>query len=134
LTLSVDGTVVQRQPVSLAPNESTQLQFEVSPSTVGEHSVAIDGTPVGVVTSESTTSTPTVERTPSPTATPTATATRTSTPTATATQTAVPTETPSATPPVSNEAGGFGILPLLGLLVVLPLVVGGLVVLRRRRE
>jgi len=125
--VAVDGTVRDTETVTLAPGESTTVEFTVSLDAAGTYDLAVDGTGVGSVTVEAaSTPTPTETATPAPTATPTAAPTPTPAPTATPTAAPTSTQTPE---PVETGAGGPGFGPAVALLA---LVLAALAVGRRR--
>ena len=123
VTLRRNGSAVGNRTVSLDAGANTTVRFDLSPSTPGTYTVAVDGTAGGTLTVESPT---TPARTEEPPETPT--------PTATPADGGLSTgQPPNETVPVSNEAAGFDVLALGGLvaLVALVAVVAGL---RRRQD
>jgi PGF-pre-PGF domain-containing protein len=123
VTLRRNGSAVGNRTVSLDAGANTTVRFDVSPDTPGTYTVAVDGTAGGTLTVDSPT-TPT--RTEEPPETPTLTAT----PADGGLSTGQP---PNETVPVSDEAAGFDVLALGGLVAIVALVavVAGL---RRRQD
>ncbi len=138
LTLTSNGETVGQQQVSLAPGENRSVRFEVTPESEGNHSLALNNATLDtVVRAASVTPTPSpTQTTQSPTATPSPTQTATvESPTPTQTATAEQTTTTStSTIAQTDEAGGFGLGPLLGVVATLVVVLMLLAAYRRRRE
>jgi PGF-CTERM protein len=101
--------------VDLAPGETADVTFTLTPDGVGTYALHVDDVSVGQVTVDEATAT----------ATPTHTATRTSTPTPASASTA--TDAATATPTSDTSAPGFG-----AVVALLALLVAGL--LARRRD
>jgi PGF-pre-PGF domain-containing protein len=139
VSLSRNGSVVRNRTLALDAGENATVRFDISPSAPGTHAFAVNGRAAGTVTVASpTTPTPTPTVEPPATPTPTPMPTETVEPSATPTPTATPSDSgvstgqePTETVPVSDEAAGFDIVALAGLVAIVVLVA---VVARLRRR
>lgn len=119
VTLTRNGSAVRNRTVTLDAGENTTVQFDVSPSTPGVYTFAVDGMQASAVTVTSEPETP-----------PGTTEVR-STP-ATPDGDPATGQPPNETVPVADEAAGFDLVALAGLVGIVVLV-GAVGVLRRRR-
>ena len=110
-----NGPAARNRTDPRAPGAQTTVVFDVSPAAAGTYAYSVDGVRAGTLTVE-------------PAATPVGNAT---TPTPTADRSAG--QSPTETVPVSDEAAGFD-LAALGGLVAVAVLAAAVAVLRRRRE
>ena len=115
VTLGRNGSTVRNRTVALDAGANATVRFDVSPAAAGTYAYSVDGVRAGTLTVE-------------PAATPVGNAT---TPTPTADRSAG--QSPTETVPVSDEAAGFD-LAALGGLVAVAVLAAAVAVLRRRRE
>ena len=118
VSLTRNGSAVRTRTVALEAGETTTVRFDVRPTAPGPYAFAVDGVAAGTVVVDSAPATPTETVTP------------TSTPPSEEPATGQP---PTETVPVGDEAAGFDVVALGGLIAVVSLV-AAVAALRRLRS